>query len=468
MKIKSLRMPKIGFLPLYIKLYDESNPGMREIVDKFVSETERKLENNGLCVVSSDICRVRSEFESAVNLFEAEGVDAIVTLHAAYSPSLESAEVLCNTKLPIIVLDTTYNYEFTPYTYSAGMLYNHGIHGVMDMCNMLRRSGKKYSIVAGFIGEENPDSQKVIDELVAYAYACMIKKELSCTRVGLIGSQFEGMGDFRIDFDRMKDELGIEVVEYNDDEGMRRLLDISDEDIENEYKKDSERFNITADRKTYNLSARVGLAVRKWIEEQSLDAFTMNFKAALRNTGFPTMPFAEASIAMGEGKGYAGEGDVLTAAFVSALMKAFGDVTFTECFCPDWKHGSIFLSHMGEYNVSLSNPDRKPEMKEIDFIYCDAENPTAVLAPLREGRAVFVSLNPAPEGKFEIYAAAGQMLYTPFDNNQNYVVSGWFKPDMPLEEFLCDYSQNGGIHHAAMVYGDKDTLMVLEKLKEIF
>ena len=84
-------------------------------------------------------------------------------------------------------------------------------------------------------------------------------------------------------------------------------------------------------------TAVVSLAVRKWLEDENLDAFTVNFLNITKASGIPVVPFLEASKAMAEGKGYAGEGDVLTAALTGALMAVFPETTFTEMFCPDWK-----------------------------------------------------------------------------------------------------------------------------------
>lgn len=145
------RKPKVGFLPLYILTYDESTPFMRGTVDCHVREVGERLEALGLDLVKAPICRVRSEFEAAVSAFTEADVDLIITLHAAYSPSLESIDALCSVKIPLLMLDTTYNYEFKPYSYTEGMLYNHGIHGVMDLCNLLRRRGRQYEVVAGFL-----------------------------------------------------------------------------------------------------------------------------------------------------------------------------------------------------------------------------------------------------------------------------------------------------------------------------
>ena len=97
---------KIGFLPLYIKLYDDIGSN-REAMEVFYKEATELFEKRGLEVVTNEFCRIKPEFEAAIKKFENEAVDAIVTWHAAYSPSLECIDALCKTALPIIVFDST-------------------------------------------------------------------------------------------------------------------------------------------------------------------------------------------------------------------------------------------------------------------------------------------------------------------------------------------------------------------------
>ena len=453
------RKPKVGFLPLYVLTYDEGTPFMRETVNRHVAEVAARLEALGMELVKAPVCRVRREFEAAVAQFCHADVDLIVTLHAAYSPSLESIDALCSVDLPLLMLDTTYDYEFKPYSYTDGMLYNHGIHGVMDLCNLLHRRGRQYEIVAGYFNEKNPQYAALCRRVTDFATAAVIRHTLGHSRVGIVGEPFEGMGDFRVPEESMK-KLGIETTTY-DCGDFRYLNAVTEADVDAEYEADSGRFEMNISKETYRFSARVSLAVRRWIEENRLNAFTMNFKAAARGTAFPTMPFAEASIAMSRGVGYAGEGDVLTAAFTAALMSVFEEVSFTEIFCPDWKDGMLFLSHMGEYNVALSAPDRRPVMSEKEFTFGNAGNPATVLSPFKAGKATFVSLNPDANGRFSVFFQTGKMLCTPADHRQTGIVAGWFLPDAPLEEFLEAYSRAGGIHHAALVYSDADITPVL-------
>ena len=76
-----------------------------------------------------------------------EGVDAIITLHLAYSPSLESAEVLAQSRLPVIMLDTTPDRDFGGHVDPMRLLDNHGIHGVQDLASVLRRLGEIGTLV---------------------------------------------------------------------------------------------------------------------------------------------------------------------------------------------------------------------------------------------------------------------------------------------------------------------------------
>ena len=81
----------VGLLPLYIELYDNSWPEMRTRVDGFYQQIASALTDRGLEVDTVPVCRLKPEFESAIRQFEGKQVDAIVTLHLAYSPSLESS-----------------------------------------------------------------------------------------------------------------------------------------------------------------------------------------------------------------------------------------------------------------------------------------------------------------------------------------------------------------------------------------
>ena len=444
-----MKLPKIGLLPLYVELYDIAAPASRPGMEATYRSAVTGLQAVGMEVVEAPVCRLAEEFSQAIQSFEQADVDAIVTLHLAYSPSLESEKALAATKLPLIILDTTPNYTYDQFTDPGALMYNHGIHGVQDMCNLLLRNGKTFQIFAGHM--EHSD---VLHRVAAAAKAAKVVKTMRGARVGAVGAPFKGMGDFAVSAEELKADFGIELVQYDFEKAAEYANSVTWEQIEAEYAKDQELFEMdpALPREVYNKTVPTSLAVRKWVEEENLAAFTVNFlETAAERPGLAVMPFTECCKAMSRGVGYAGEGDVLTAAFVGALLQVYPETTFTEMFCPDWEHGSVFLSHMGEFNYNLA--DGKPVLMEKPFAYTTAGNTTAAYKTLKGGRATFVNLAPFGNGEYVLSLVGGEMLEIKGENSMQGMVNGWFKPDMPLESCLEQLSQAGATHHSALVYG---------------
>ena len=448
---------KVGFLPLYLKLYDDRAARVRPAIEEYRDNLVAALEKTGIELVKADICRIAPEFKEAVAAFESEGVDAIVTVHLAYSPSLECIDALAATKLPIIILDTTRDYSFGFDVVAGGVMPNHGIHGVQDMCNLLRRRGKDYSVFVGHYKESD-----VVARVADAARAVKAAKALDGMKVGQVGGSFAGMGDFLASEAAMA-RLGVETVVCDGDELAALRDSVTEAEIRAEYEKDCAENGAAAFTfEEYSYAERIGLAVRKWIDKNGLGAFTMTFLSAGKVGGFDTMPFSESSKAMARGTGYAGEGDVLTAALVGALSTTFDKVNFTETFCPDWKGQAIYMSHMGESNLKLLE-NRKTVIKP--FPYADGPDPTCILGHMVAGKACLFNILPNADDWFDVVICEGEMLKLPEAiENLPTSMNGWFKPDMALEAFLEKYSELGGTHHSALVYGvDAKSLALFAK-----
>jgi L-arabinose isomerase len=276
---------------------------------------------------------------------------------------------------------------------------------------------------------------------------------MKTARVGLIGSPFKGMGDFAVPADVLRETIGVETVLSKPDVMLSLLPKSDDPAVQEELDCDVHNFaSDEVDPARRRETARACLAVRRWVAQEKLTAFTMNFLDVNEACGLPTVPFMEASSGMARGIGYAGEGDVLTASLVGALASAFADTTFTEMFCPDWAGNTIFLDHMGEMNTSLVVG--KPKLREMDFPWTDVENPILAVGRFRGGEACLVNLAPGPDNTYSMIVAPGEMLSIKGKDNMSDFAHGWFRPEMPISDFLEEYSRSGGTHHLALVYGD--------------
>lgn len=436
----------IGLLPLYLELYDELLPGCRDRMEAFLRQICTAFEREGVGVAAAPVCRLRTEVARVVRDWERSGVDAIVTLHLAYSPSLEAGPPLAGTRLPVIVLDTTPTFAFGPEQDPGEIMYNHGIHGVQDLCNMLLRLGKPFRIEAGHWKQSD-----VLRRVMAHLPAARMAARFSTARVGLIGKPFAGMGDFSVPEAALGRIIGAPLVHANPSELRTLVRRVDRKAIQAEMSLDRRVFHAdAADKAAHERSVITGLALRQWIRDGEFTAFSMNFQSAGRVSGLPVMPFLEISKALARGTGYAGEGDVLTAALVGALASANPATTFTEMFCADWKGNRVFLSHMGEFNLALA--DSKPRLVTPAMNFTPGEMPVVPYGRLRGGDAVFVNLAPLSDKAFRLIVAPGRMESVKGRDRFETTVRGWFKPRMPVADFLAEYSRQGGTHHAALVY----------------
>ncbi len=439
---------KVGLLPLYVRFYDEVLPDLAAKVEPFVGRVQAGLAAAGAEILVAPVGRVRADFAAAVTSFEAAGVDAIVTLHLAYSPSLESAEVLAATALPVVMLDTTPDRCFGRDVDPARLITNHGVHGLQDLASVLRRLGKPYRVVAGHL-----DDGEVIPRCMNLVRAACAAKALRSMRALRIGGVFPGMGDFAVSDAILKKSLGITVENIAPADLAADVRAVSEAEVAAEAAADAKRFTVDCSAEVHERSVRVGLGLRRALQRGNFGAFSLNFLAFNDAAGpVNTVPFLECCQAMARGLGYAGEGDVLTAALTGALLQGFGATTFTEIFCADWAGDSLFLSHMGEINPA--GTAAPPVLHEKVFPFTSALNPATLACAPKPGPGTYVNISPGPDDTFRLITAPVEVLADGTHPDLNHRVRGWIRPQPPLPDFLETFSHLGGTHHAALMFGD--------------
>ena len=231
---------------------------------------------------------------------------------------------------------------------------------------------------------------------------------------------------------------------------------MADEAVVRELTEDRGRFSCELPAEVHARSVRVGLGLRRLLDAGGYDAFSVNFQAFVRaDRSANTMPFFEISKAMGRGIGYGGEGDVLTAALVGALARAFGAVTFTEIFCADWAGNTLFLSHMGEISPSVAGD--RPRVLAKPFFMGGSLDPAVLTCAVKPGPAVLVNLAPGPGDTFSLIVAPVDVLAEDASLNpaMRDMVRIWVRPRGDVSAFLEAYSRAGGTHHSALVLGDR-------------
>ena len=446
------RPTRIGLLPLYLALYDEVRPEVRPEMEQFADHVARRLGEMELEVARAQVCCVRAEVEQAVR--DLADADALMTLHLAYSPSLESAQTLAGSDLPLVLLDTTPAAHFGEDATGDDMFRNHGIHGVQDLASVLRRRSRPYLLCVGHL-----DDPEFAEEVKLRCRSARAARALGTMRVLVIGDDFEGMGDFAVTPDVLHEELGVHVSRMPVRQLALEAGNVTDEELAAELESDGAQCDCSeVAPEVIERTNRVGLAVRSLLEKTESGAFSFNFASFVGSTGIETVPFLEASKAMARGVGYAGEADALTAALIGSLAQAGCKVTFTEMFCPDWEGGSVFMSHMGECALHMS--DGPAPLVEKSFKYSDVENPAIATPKMRPGEATLVNIAPGPERSFSLITARVEVMDRGPAPNFTEAPHFWIRPlDMGLRDFLRGYSEVGGTHHLGLCMGDETEMV---------
>ncbi len=437
---------KVALLPL--------SSSMQPYRRDFPRQIQGALVARGLEVLRLPVCCFKSEFNAAVHRAERAEVCALITLHLAYSPSLDSIAALSTTFLPVIVLATTPTLASGPGRDSAQWMYTHGIQGVQDLCNLLVRQETWFAVEAG-----HWQASDVLDRVVAWARGAHMARVMRASRVGRVGVSVVGSGDFQVEVTHLQATMGVNVV-TGSPQTLVALLPANDaQDLAEELERDWMYFDTskaTAD--VHRHTVRASLAVRHWFEQEQLTAYTLNTFALTKDYGLPALPFLEASKAMQRGIGYAGEGDVLTAALVGALASVH-TVTFTEMAWPDWEANRIFLSRQNEINLALA--DGQPRLVNKHWPFAHLPDSCIAAAALRPGPGVWVNLAPLSEGAFRLIVMPLDILADDGGRLRDRV-RGWVCPrpsqagasPIQIATLLAEYSRLGGTHHAALVYGD--------------
>ena len=451
--------PKTGLLPLMLELYRRYNPELEKKQAPFIEQVGASLRAFS-DVTIAPVCATGEEVRRAIRGFEQDDVDLIVILFIAYATSISALNPLLETRIPLLLFSTAPKNSMASGMTMEDISLNHGVHGYMDLANVLRRNRRHFLFVAGV-----KDDPKALREIEQWSQAALVKRRLRLSSIGLAGYTFDGMGDFGIDTTMLNAGLGPVVRHIPLNTLADAIQRIPEEELDKEMARDRERFDISddVDDEILRESNRVYLGLSGVINDMSLNAFTMHFQGILEHPGIRTLPFLAISKLQEQGLAYAGEGDILGA--TANLMVRFfcGDTLFTEPFCPDFDGGRIVMGHMGESNPAMGT---RTILRRKKFAFGEALDPVVADVTMPEGeRATVVNLGIVEDNAFRLIAFTGEIcerIPGAPDIDMPYF---HFKPDMALIDFLTAYGEAGGTHHAAMTLGDRTESII--KLAEM-
>jgi L-arabinose isomerase len=446
-----LPRPRIGLLALTLELYERLDPELRPNRENWLQTKVIPALSAVAEVRYSRAAYRREDVGAVVAGLEAEGCDAIAVVCLTYSPSQISLPALQRTRLPIVLWNVQ-ELQAVDDAYDANLMgHNHGVHGTQDLANVLLRSNVPFHYVTSHLSDRDG-----FVELERYFSAASAVAGLRRCRLGLMGYPFPGMGDFAVDTTHLTATLGcscesLSIEEYN--QLAAAAPDTTVKNLAAEYRRCYEAAGDLTET-DLELTARAELSLRSMVADRRLDAMSFQFLAFGEDERTETLPFVAVCRMMGEGMGFAGEGDLIGAAGTWFLNRLCPPASFSEIFTIDYANNSVLLSHMGEANAALARKDRKiPLVAKPVPITRTRGRQLSLVNCYEPGPATLCALALGPNQRWRFIASSveiqdfGPLATLPAPHSK-------IAPYGDVRNWLTRYARAGGPHHHAICFGD--------------
>jgi len=442
------RKPRIGILGIMQDLYDDMIPDIAARQLGYAREIAAHLADVAE-FIPSDPVKYREEAEHAMREFENGNLDGVMVVMLTYGPAMRVARLLAQSRLPILMANIQPEPSVTPAWDMADMTYNQGVHGAQDTANAMVRAGRRFAVLT-----DDWRSERFRADVGRWARAAAAVTAWKSLKVAIFGYAMNDMGDIRVDESALIRSLGPEILAVAQGDLYRGMLKVTREQIDEVIAFEDERFEIdpalSAEERADH--ARMQVAIKHILDGGGYGAYTAHFDAIGEDGRFARLPLAAASTLMAQGYGYAAEGDVLTAAMVSAGHVLIGDAHFTEMYAMDFPTDSVLMSHMGEGNWKIARADRPVKLIKRPLGIGHLDDPPTFLFQYQPGPATLATLVSLGGERFRMVVAEGENLDTQ-ELPALEMPYGQFRPNTGVRACLNAWLAAGGPHHEVMNLG---------------
>ncbi len=445
---KSPGKPRIVVLGLSLELYKRVLPGYMERLEEQLGRFVGELSPH-VGIVARRLCYLPEHVVRGLGEAEQAGADAVLLVPVSYTASGMSLAALLKTSLPLVVWNTQEAATLSPAYNFDDLLMNHVTQGTQDLTCTLLRNGRAFGMESGHYRD-----QAAIERLVEWLQAARAARFARGLRVGLLGHPFDHMYDFAVDEARMVEKWGPLTVRLDLSRFVELAQKADGDDVRISMARDREVFDVGRElpEAMHVQSARLEWAMRRLVEESNLDALTINFMDIIKDGRCETLPFLGINKLMLEGLGYAGEGDIMTAAHYGQMRRLCGMANFTEMFTLDYAENRMLMMHMQECNPAMARRDRPIRLVRKDFWAPGIQPYVGMYFTLEPGPVTLTCMTTNGDGDFFYLAYETRILDCP--PLENLDVPHWLvELDEPVGDFLTRYGLAGGMHHLVAAPG---------------
>ena len=449
---------KIGLLGIGLDTYWPQFDGLKERLEGYLSEVEKKLAAVHPTIVNAGLVDNTDKAFSAGDEFRKEGVNLIFLYVTTYALSSTVLPVVQRAKVPVIILNlspgATIDYaSFNSMTDRARMtgqwLAYCNACSVPEIANVFKRCGIQFYQVTGMLHNDK-ESWKEITEWIE---AAKVVNTMFNNRLGCIGHYYSGMLDIYTDLTQQYAHFGghIELIEVEELASLRKT--ISTDEIEQRLKLFNETFDVQPDCSEDDLKAAAitSAALDKLVDKYKLGSMAYYYKG----TGNPDNEETIASIIPGNslltanGIPVAGEYEIKNAQAMK-IMDSFGaGGSFTEFYAMDYDADVVLMGHDGPGHIAIA--EGRTKLRPLKVYHGKVGKGVSVEMSVKNGPVTLLSVVETVNGKLMLLVAEGESVAGPILEIGN--TNSRYKFSIGARGLVNSWSSHGPAHHCAVGVG---------------
>ncbi len=442
---------RVGVFGIGLAAYWEQFPGLKERLEGYQGEVERRLAGFGVEVVSAGLVDTAPGAAEAGERFAASDLDLIVCYIGTYATSSQVLPVVQRAKRPVLVLNlqpaATLDYEHTD---TGEWLANCSVCCAPEISNAFARAGVRFQVVSGMLREDAAAWR----EIGEWCEAASVARAMTRSRIGFLGHTYPGMLDMYSDFTMLSAQAGIHVEVLEMCDLAACVESVAREEVAAKLAEARERFDLeNAGGEELIWAARVAVGLDRLVERFQLNGLTYYYRGLAGNEyeRLGAGLILGNSLLTARGIAAAGEGDLKTCVAMSMLHGMGAGGSFTELYFMDFREGFVLMGHDGPMHLAIA--DGRPVLRGLGLYHGKRGSGVSVECKVKLGPVTLLGLTQTAAGKLKLVTAEGESIAGPILKIGNTNSRVRFR--LPPGEFINRWCAEGPTHHFALGTGHR-------------
>ncbi|MDO4275708.1 MAG: arabinose isomerase [Eubacteriales bacterium] len=441
--IGTMAVGLIGYWPQFPGMKEYLTGKHRELLDKIDGEAE---------IIDAGMIDTVEKSREAGRKFQSADVDIIFCQAMTYATSDNLIPAVRDLEVPVILFNVQEDksLDFSKVKNLDDWL-GHGCTcaGLPELSAMLRRYGKCYDIVTGYL-----KGDAAVDEaVVRWVKAAGIRRKLKTTNAGILGRQYLGMMDLYLDENAVMKQFGMMTRFLMWEDVIALSEQVTEEEKRQYTEKMKEIFDIPAavsHEELENIAVMYG-GYLKLAEQNHLSILANHFEKQMTGKEVDLMAALNPAHTMliHDGLACTVEGDIKGAVAMTILKAMGGDANLTELYSMDFNDDTCIIGHSGASDPMIS--DKRPVLKKTSVFHGKSGKGFTTQAVPRKGPITMLALTMEEDGTFKMVAAEGEVVDGEILNLGD--TNCRVKFPVPMREFINRWSMEGPSHHGVMGSG---------------